>query len=107
MQLKVVEDHDGEGLFPTFKKGTLLKEPVPCSHYAYWVSVTIAEYKTYVPEDYIEGNYLNRDYNPTELITKKGENVRLLLVAYEWALVENEFGAVGWLPFAKLTSCQA
>ncbi|MBP2098539.1 SH3 domain-containing protein [Enterococcus rivorum] len=107
MQLKVVENHDGEGIFPTFKKGTLVQEPTPCSHYAHWVSVTIDGHSTYISEDYIDGELLNCDYNPTELITKKGEKVQLLLAVYEWALVKNELGAVGWLPFAKLTSCQA
>lgn len=104
MRLTVTEDHKGEGNFPTFPVGSTITNIAPCKKFKNWVEGTIEEHNTYFPTDYIENGKLVCNYNPTELIASQGSTVTLLQVVYEWALVENETGAIGWLPFEKLRS---
>ncbi|WP_059051880.1 hypothetical protein [Paenibacillus senegalimassiliensis] len=104
MRLTVTEDHKGEGEFPTFSVGSTITNIAPCKKFKNWVEGTVEQYTTYFPTDYIKNDKLICNYNPTELIARQGSAVNLLQVVYEWALVENETGAIGWLPFEKLRS---
>lgn len=104
MRLIVTEDHNGEGTFPTFPAGAEITNIAPCKRFKNWVEGMIEEHTTYFPTDYIKNGKLICNYNPTELIALQGSTVTLLQVVYEWALVENETGTIGWLPFEKLKS---
>lgn len=104
MRVLVVEKHDGEGRFPEFRKGTVVRDLSPCAHYAHWFACAIDCYQTYLPDVYLDGEKLNRAYNPTELIAVPGETVELLDILYEWLYVENQNGETGWLPAAKAVS---
>lgn len=104
MRLIVTEDHNGEGTFPTFPAGAEITNIAPCKRFKNWVEGKIEEHTTYFPTDYIKNGKLICNYNPTELIAVQGSTVTLLQVVYEWALVENETGTIGWLPFEKLKS---
>lgn len=103
MQLVVCQNHEGEGRFPTFSKGTVVENLAPCSNYPNWFSCKIEGMETYVSTDFLEGKTLNRAYNPTELVVQAGDVVELLEVHYQWALVAYR-GEVGWLPFEILCS---
>ncbi|MCL1997850.1 MAG: hypothetical protein FWG65_03695, partial [Turicibacter sp.] len=70
----------------------------------HWWQCTIEGHFTYIPDYFVSENRLNRDYNPTELIAEKGQTVRLLAVVFEWLLVQDEYGGVGWLPAHKAVS---
>ena len=104
MRLIVTEDHNGERTFPTFPAGAEITNIAPCKRFKNWVEGKIEEHTTYFPTDYIKNGKLICNYNPTELIAVQGSTVTLLQVVYEWALVENETGTIGWLPFEKLKS---
>lgn len=101
--LRVVTNHSGEGIFPTFKKGTKVECLAPCKEYPNWFSCKIDQYNTFVPIDFVENNCLLCDYNPTELIVKQGDEVVLLSIYYQWAIVQKE-NEIGWLPCHILTS---
>lgn len=103
MKLYVSQNHRGEGKFPTFPKGTRVVNLSPCSNYPNWFSCEIVGMKTYVSADFLEGNVLNRDYNPTELMVQVGDSVELLEVHFQWALVRFR-EEIGWLPFSILRS---
>ncbi len=103
MVLKVMTKHEGEGIFPTFLKGTAVKQMNPCKAFKFWSSCEIEGYKTYIANDYVSNGILIRDYNPTELIASKGDEVLLKEVAYDWAFVTKQ-DKEGWLPFSILIS---
>lgn len=104
MQTIVYKNHDGEGSFPLFPKGTKVENILPCPPYEFWSSCTIDGYSTYIANSFISKGLLNRDYNPTELIASKGETVTILEIAFDWAYVQNDQGEKGWLPFRILIS---
>ena len=104
MKLVVTKRHLGEGIFPTFEAGTKVHALSPCKHYHNWTAGTLNGYETYLPMDYIDGGVLMRQYNPTELVATENSVVELIEVVYEWALVKDAHGTIGWLPFAKLKS---
>lgn len=101
MILRVMTDHEGEGIFPTFLKGTAVQQMDPCNAFRFWSSCEIEGYKTYIANDYVSEGVLNRDYNPTELIVCMGDEVQLKEVAYDWAFVSMQ-DKEGWLPFSIL-----
>lgn len=105
MKLKVIERHQGEGVFPTFLKGTLVQHIQPCTSYPNWLSCSIDGWKTYVPIHFVENHRLTRDYNPTELQVEMGVLVDLLELHYQWVLV-NYDGQVGWLPTEVLRTAE-
>ncbi|WP_086351118.1 hypothetical protein [Candidatus Enterococcus clewellii] len=104
MKLVVTERHLGEGIFPVFSAGSKVTELNPCKKYKNWTAGTIDGYPTYLPLDYLNKDILTRDYNPTELVASENSIVELLEVVYEWALVKNQDGSIGWLPFEILKS---
>jgi hypothetical protein len=58
--------------------------------------------KGWAPEEYLEieggGAKARCGYDSTELDTRKGETVSVILEISGWSLVENETGARGWVP---------
>ncbi|QGM81721.1 hypothetical protein A6A10_08685 [Otariodibacter oris] len=103
MKLCVIESHNGEGKFPTFSKGSVIKNLALYEKYPNWYACQINGYDTYVPIDFITNDTLNQNYNPTELQIKKGEVVELLALYYQWAYVKYQ-DQNGWLPCHILRS---
>jgi len=99
-----MDNHNGEGNFPFFKKCTEVSGMMACEHTEHWFSCVIEGHETYVPETFIAGNELARDYDPTELVIEKGKTVVLLEVVFTWLYVENEDGRRGWVPAGKVVS---
>lgn len=104
MKLLVKEDHDGEGVFPLFPKDSIVSECVDCENTPHWCSCVIHGYRTYIPETYVDGDILTRDYNPTELVAKKDQTITLLEIAFEWLYVQDENNIPGWIPANKVVS---
>ena len=44
------------------------------------------------------------DYDPTELVAKKGDTVKLVAAQHEWLLIKEESGKQGWMPASKAVS---
>lgn len=106
MQLRIVESHNGEGCFPLFAKGTKVENLNKTERYNHWMSCTINGMVTYVPDTYLRDNILITDYNPTELIVKENEKVKLLGLVFEWLLVKNKDNVCGWIPANKAVSVE-
>ena len=117
MTLLVTESHEGQGEFSTFQKGTAVDELVSdpaYPHYAeeiwgsdsnpHWSLTEIEGYEVFIPDIYVTDGFLNRDYNPTELIVEEGQKVTLLGIIFEWLYVKDENGVEGWLPANKVVS---
>ena len=104
MKVIVYKRHEGEGEFPMFTKGTMVKNIKPCNQYEFWSSCTIDGYDTYVANTYLSDSVLNCDYNPSELVVDEGEVITILEVVFDWAYAQNEQGIKGWVPFGILYS---
>jgi len=104
MDVRVVEKHDGEGVFPLFAKGTAVADLKACKAYAHWCSCAIDGYETYVPDAYVVDGVLAREYNPTEFVAEKGQIVALVHIVFEWLYVKDAHGTEGWLPASKAMS---
>jgi hypothetical protein len=99
MKLKVVQKHDGEGQFPTFKKGarvTLTGEE--STYFKHWFPCEIEGHQTYIPRTFFENDVLVRDYNPTELVQDVGDIITVKEVVNAWLIASNEAGQTGWIP---------
>lgn len=103
MRLIVTKFHRGEGQFPLFPKGSVVKLKAECPQYLNWFECEIDGYSTYAPRHFIQQNQLIRDYNPTELVANENDIVELLELHYEWALVQRN-SEIGWLPCNILVS---
>ena len=106
MNLLVIEKHDGEGVFPLFKKGAIvsdLKEGED-NEYPHWFPCVINGYKTFIPDIYVACGVLTQEYNPTEIIVEKGQVVTLIDIVFEWLYVKDENDSYGWLPASKVIS---
>ena len=73
MKVKVINEHLGEGSFPSFSIGTPVIMNEACTHFINWYACEIEGYKTYVPDCFVNDGKLVRDYNPTELVQKEGD----------------------------------
>ena len=104
MKVKVVKQHSGEGLFPTFKKGTKVKIKETCENYLHWSSCDIEGYQTYVPEIFVCDGVLTRDYNPTELIQEAGDILEVHEIICAWLTATNKNGITGWIPAESVVS---
>ncbi|MFV0393630.1 MAG: SH3 domain-containing protein [Coprobacillaceae bacterium] len=104
MLVKVIENHDGEGEFPTFKKGTKIELGEACSHFLHWYACTIDNHQTYIPESYLDEGVLNRDYNPTELVQKVGDELTVIEIVNSWLLAVNDDETMGWIPAESVVS---
>jgi hypothetical protein len=105
MLVQVIEQHDGEGQFETFAKGSQITDLAPCQYFKHWSSCKINGVSTYVPDYYVANDELLYDYNPTELVVKGGEVLEVLQVSYSWQLVCcQESKQIGWIPAEKVIS---
>ena len=107
MKLRVMERHIGAGIFPCFAKGTPvsdLKEDSEYPVYPHWLSCVIEGHETYIPETYVTDGVLAVDYNPTEIVVDKGQELTLVVVVFSWLYVKDENGNEGWLPASKVVS---
>ncbi len=103
MIIKVVENHDGEGTFPTFETESEVIIIEDCQFYLNWQKCIIDEYETYIPKNYVTNNKLNCDYNPTELICKIGDEVIIDKIVFGWIYGKCD-NQVGWIPSYKCIS---
>ena len=101
MKLLVADNHDGEGKFPLFRKGTVVKNFTPVDEESHWFSCEIEGHSTYIPDTYVADGVLAQDYDPTEIVVTKGQKVDLIAIVFEWLYVEDENGIAGWLPSSK------
>ena len=106
MKVLIIERHDGEGAFPTFPKGTVVENVKPCAESAHWLSCSINGLETYIPDLFLEGGVLLRDYDPTELVAEKGDYAEVRAIVYEWLYAINSRGAGGWIPAGKTVSAR-
>ena len=107
MRLLVMEKHDGEGTFPLFAKGAAvsdLKQDNEYPIYPHWFACVIDGHETYIPETYVVDGVLACDYDPTELIVEKGQELTLLAVVFSWLYARDGHGKEGWLPASKVVS---
>jgi len=105
MKVKVIQDHPGEGQFPTFSKGTVVSlAEEGCKHFIHWWPCEIDGHQTYVPISFVEDGKLVRDYNPTELIQKTGDTLQVLEIVYAWLIAKNAEGTTGWIPAEAVIS---
>jgi len=105
MKVKVIQDHLGEGKFPTFSRGTKVElTGGECTDFLHWFPCEIEGHETYIPESFLSEGVLTRDYNPTELIQNIGDIVRVKEIVNAWLLAENANGQVGWIPAESVVS---
>jgi len=104
MKVQVIKKHPGEGVFPTFEKGTKVTMKEVCTHFVHWYACEIAGYQTYVPLSFACDGVLERDYNPTELVQEVGDIVKVQEIVYAWLLARNEAGMIGWIPAEVVVS---
>ena len=117
MKLLVIESHEGQGEFPLFKKGSFVGElegdtDYPNFSYSiwgnytkpHWIACKLNGHNIFVPDIYVTDGVLNRDYNPTELIVKEGQEVTLISIVFEWLYVKDSKGSEGWLPANKVVT---
>jgi len=105
MRVKVIQEHSGEGQFPTFSKGMqVAMEIKEDTHFLHWHACEIDGYQTYVPELFVENGVLIRDYNPTELVQDEGDVLEVNEIVYAWLLATNECGITGWIPAEAVVS---
>ena len=111
LKILVMEDHgryEGQS-FPLFSKGTPVSELMPGAdnEYLHWFPCVIEGHKTFVPDVFVTGGVLNRDYNPTEIEVEHGQTVELVEVVFEWLYVRDLSGNEGWLPANKAISVKS
>ena len=105
MKVKVVQEHLGEGKFPTFKKGTAVAmQQKADSHFLHWHECEIEGHQTFVPDIFVQDGVLMRDYNPTELVQNAGDVLEIKEIVYAWLLAINDSGAEGWIPAEVVVS---
>ncbi len=104
MTAKVIKQHLGEGLFPTFSKGTKVTLKEPCAHFLHWYACEIDGYDTYVPECFVCDGILTRDYDPTELVQEPGDIVEVNEIVFAWLIATNSKGTTGWIPAESVIS---
>ena len=104
MRVKVVSTHPGEGVFPTFPKGTSVILGDGCTHFINWYACDIEGHKTYIPDYFIKDGKLERDYNPTELVQEVGDILEVQEIVYAWLYAKNDKNELGWIPAENVVS---
>ena len=107
MKVKVIQEHIGEGQFPTFpigEKVTLTGEE--CSHFQHWFPCEISGHQTYIPESFLSNGVLTKGYNPTELVQNLGDILEVQEIVNAWLVAKNESGQTGWIPAEAVISVQ-
>ncbi len=85
MKVVLVENHSGEGVFPTFSKLSKVEIIEECSFYLNWLKCRIDGLETYIPKNYINSsNELMYDYNPTELVCEEQDEVEVIKIVCGW-----------------------
>ncbi|MCL2200266.1 MAG: SH3 domain-containing protein [Defluviitaleaceae bacterium] len=98
-KVKVLQEHHGEGQFPTFPKGTAVTlTGEECTHFLHWYPCEIDGHATYVPDTFIDSGVLTRDYNPTELVQNAGDMLTVNEIVNAWLIATNDAGQKGWIP---------
>ena len=105
MKVKVVQDHYGEGKFPTFPTGAKVKiTGDECTDFRHWFPCEIDGHQTYVPESFISDGALIKEYNPTELVQSVGDMLEVCEIVNAWLVAANENGQTGWIPAEAVVS---
>jgi len=108
MKVKVIKKHPSEWehqQFPAFPKGTAVKmAKAEDAQFKSWYASEIEGRETFVPESFICGGILTRDYNPTELIQEAGDILEVREVVNAWLIATNENGVTGWIPAEAVVS---
>ncbi|MCL2228802.1 MAG: SH3 domain-containing protein [Firmicutes bacterium] len=105
MKVQTTTNHPSEWehiVFPTFVRGTkVLFVPDRESgddYFRDWKTCEIDGRETFVPLSFVKDEKLTRDYNPTELIAKKGDVLEVIEIVNAWLLCKDKNGVIGWLP---------
>jgi len=105
VQVKVIQNHPGEGQFPAFVKGTpVLLTGSECEEFRHWFPCEIERHNTYIPESFIANDTLVRNYNPTELVVRIGDILEVCEIVNAWLLAKDQNGQVGWIPAEAVVS---
>jgi len=105
MQARVIQDHSGEGQFPTFAKGAVVTlTGGEDDYFKHWFPCVIEGHKTYVPESFLADGLLARDYNPTELVQCVGDVIEVKEIVNAWLFAANKSGQTGWIPSETVIS---
>ena len=98
MKVKVIKQHAGEGVFPTFKRGTPVILGEETNHFPHWYACEIEGHRTYIADSLVQDGRLLKDYNPTELVQEVGDVLDVQEIVYDWLLAKNCNGIAGWIP---------
>ena len=98
MRIRVIKRHAGEGVFPTFKRGTQVILGEETNHFPHWYACEIEGHRTYIADAFVRDGRLSIDYNPTELVQEVGDILEVHEIVYDWFLAENDKGIKGWIP---------
>ena len=109
MKVKVIKKYHGYGgerpVFPTFVKGTKVFITGEMDEdFAHWYPCEINGYETFIPESFICGGLLARDYNPTELRQEKGDILEVQEIVNAWLVATNADGRTGWIAAESVVS---
>ncbi|MCL2368791.1 MAG: SH3 domain-containing protein [Oscillospiraceae bacterium] len=105
LKVQVIEDHPGEGRFPTFLKGTAVTLAAEDdADFRHWYACNMQGYDTYIPGAFVSDGKLNRDYNPTELVQITGDVLEVTEIVHAWLFATNESGETGWIPAVSVIS---
>jgi len=99
MKILVLQDHPGEGIFPTFPAGTPVTLTGPeCAEFLHWYPCEINGHATYVPNSFLRDGILTCEYNPTELVQSAGDILTVNAIVNAWLHATNPQGQTGWIP---------
>jgi hypothetical protein len=98
MKVRVIQRHEGEGAFPTFKKGTPVVLGEETNHFPHWYACEIEGRQTYIADAFVNDGRLLIDYNPTELVQDVGDVLDVQEIVYDWLFAKNGIGIKGWIP---------
>jgi len=98
MKVKVIQRHFGEGIFPSFEKGTQVILGEETNHFPHWYACEIKGHQTYIADSFVRDGKLLIGYNPTELVQEVGDILEVHEIVYDWLLAENDKGIKGWIP---------
>jgi len=98
MKVKVIKQHVGEGVFPTFNRGTQIFLGEETNNFPHWYACEIEGYQTYIADTFVQDGRLLKDYNPTELVQEVGDVLDVQEIVYDWLVAKNDIGIKGWIP---------
>jgi len=111
MKVRVITNHPSEWehvKFPTFAKGTKVifaqDRESGDDYFKDWKTCEIDGHETFVPLSFVKDDKLTRDYNPTELIAKKGDMLEVKEIVNAWLIAKNDKSVIGWIPAENVVS---